>query len=66
MNYEVANVKCENCVNLIKNSLQDEFGKIEINLSKEPRILSIDLKEEQKKAFENALAELGFNVIREL
>lgn len=65
MRFEVANVKCENCVNLIKNSLQDEFGAIEIDLSKEPRILNIDLKKEQKKAFENALAELGFNIIRE-
>ncbi|EGL8790208.1 heavy metal transport/detoxification protein, partial [Campylobacter jejuni] len=28
MKFKVKNVNCMNCVNLIKNSLEDEFGNI--------------------------------------
>lgn len=32
MKFKVANVNCMNCVNLIKNSLEDTFGVIKIDL----------------------------------
>lgn len=32
MKFKVKNVNCMNCVNLIKNSLEDEFGNIEVDL----------------------------------
>lgn len=45
MKFKVKNVNCMNCVNLIKNSLEDEFGNIEVDL--EQKILSLNLEENQ-------------------
>ena len=67
MKFEVKNINCQSCVNLIKNSLEDEFGKIDIDLSCEPKILSIDIANSQIKAkFIEELSELGFEIIREM
>lgn len=64
--FQVENVKCENCANLIKNSLKDEFGVIEVDLNQEPRVLSLQINETQIPAFKQALDELNFKVIKEL
>ena len=45
MKFKVKNVNCMNCVNLIKNSLEGEFGNIEVDLEK--KILSLNLEENQ-------------------
>ena len=67
MKLEVKNINCQSCVNLIKNSLEDEFGYIDIDLSCEPKILKIDIKNSEDKAkFIDELNELGFEVIKEL
>ncbi|EAK4373182.1 heavy metal transport/detoxification protein, partial [Campylobacter jejuni] len=42
MKFKVKNVNCMNCVNLIKNSLEDEFGNIEVDLDQ--KILSLNLE----------------------
>lgn len=64
--FQVENVKCENCANLIKNSLSDEFGVIEVDLSQEPRIISVNIDENQIPALKQALDELNFSIIKEL
>ena len=66
MIFEVANVKCENCAKLIKNALQEDFGEIELDLSKEPRQISVSLNESQIKPFCEALGELGFDILRQI
>ncbi len=64
--FAVENVKCQNCANLIKNSLSDEFGAVEVDLSTQPRVVSVDIDEGQIPALKNALKELNFSVIKEL
>lgn len=64
--FQVENVKCENCANLIKNSLSDKFGVIEVDLSQEPRIISVNIDENQIPALKQALDELNFSIIKEL
>lgn len=67
MKLEVKNINCQNCVNLIKNSLEDEFGTIIIDLTSEPKILTIDINSNEIKAkFIDELNELGFEVIKEI
>lgn len=67
MKLEVKNINCQSCVNLIKNSLEDEFGTIIIDLASEPKILTIDINSDEIKAkFIDELNELGFEVIKEI
>ncbi|MFQ6341538.1 heavy-metal-associated domain-containing protein [Campylobacter sp. VTCC 70190] len=64
MQFRVKNVNCASCVKLIKNSLEDEFGKIEVDL--ENQILSLDLKEEDKANFTKEFQDLGFEIVERL
>lgn len=67
MKLEVKNINCQSCINLIKNSLEDEFGTIIIDLTSEPKILTIDINSDEIKAkFIDELNELGFEVIKEI
>ncbi|WP_258108529.1 cation transporter [Campylobacter lari] len=54
------NINCQSCVNLIKASLEDEFGTMQINV--ETKSIEIDLKAEQVGEFKKQLQELGFEI----
>ena len=64
MQVKVKNVNCMNCVNLIKNSLEDEFGNIEVDL--EQKILSLNLEENQVSNFTKEFQDLGFEIVERL
>ncbi|HHT6937310.1 heavy-metal-associated domain-containing protein [Campylobacter jejuni] len=64
MKFKVKNVNCMNCVNLIKNSLEDEFGNIEVDL--ERKILSLNLEENQVSNFTKEFQDLGFEIVERL
>lgn len=64
--FAVENVKCENCVKLIKNALHDEFGEVEVDLNAQPRVMSLNVDEARISALKNALDELNFSIIKEL
>ncbi|EJW1331134.1 cation transporter [Campylobacter jejuni] len=64
MKFKVKNVHCMNCVNLIKNSLEDEFGNIEVDL--EQKILSLNLEENQVLNFTKEFQDLGFEIVERL
>ncbi|EAK9945948.1 heavy metal transport/detoxification protein [Campylobacter lari] len=54
------NINCQSCVNLIKASLEDEFGTMQINV--ETKSIEIDLKAEQVEEFKKQLQELDFEI----
>lgn len=58
MKFKVKNVNCMNCVNLIKNSLEDEFGNIEVDLDQ--KILSLNLEENQVTNFYKRISRFRF------
>ncbi|MCW1864190.1 heavy metal transport/detoxification protein [Campylobacter jejuni] len=64
MKFKVKNVNCMNCVNLIKNSLEDEFGNIGVDLEK--KILSLNLEENQVSNFTKEFQDLGFEIVERL
>ncbi|HEB9324524.1 TPA: heavy metal transport/detoxification protein [Campylobacter jejuni] len=64
MKFKVKNVNCMNCVNLIKNSLEDEFGNIEVDL--EQKNLSLNLEENQVSNFTKEFQDLGFEIVKRL
>lgn len=64
MKFKMANVNCINCANTIKNSLEAEFGKIEIDLN--TKILSVELEEDKLERFDKELKELGFEIVERI
>lgn len=65
-NFQLENVKCENCAKLVKNALRDDFGEVEVDLSQNPRVISLEITPSQIPALKEILAELNFPVIKEL
>lgn len=66
MKFKVANINCQNCANLIKNSLEDIFGEIKIDLDANPRTLSLNLDSLREEEFKKELSELGFEVLEKI
>ena len=64
--FQVENVKCENCANLIKNSLKEDFGEIAVDMNAQPRTISLNIDESRVGELKEALKELNFSVIKEL
>ncbi|EOH7340524.1 heavy-metal-associated domain-containing protein [Campylobacter coli] len=66
MKFRVANINCQNCANLIKNSLEDVFGEIKIDLDTNPHTLSLNLDSSREEEFKKELSELGFEVLEKI
>ena len=64
MTFEASNINCQNCANTIKNALREDFGEISVDLSKQPRQVSVQIDENKVEAFKEAMDELGFEIIR--
>ena len=64
MTFEASNINCQNCANTIKNALREDFGEISVDLSKQPRQVSVQIDESKVEAFKEAMDELGFEIIR--
>ncbi len=64
--FKAENINCINCSNLIKGSLEDEFGDIHVNLETTPKEVTVEIKDEKSEAhFINEMADIGFDVIEE-
>ena len=62
--FKANNISCKSCSNLIKGSLEDSFGEIEVNLNTSPREVTLEiLTEEQEITFKKEMKELGFEII---
>ncbi len=58
--FQVINVKCGGCASTLKEKLSEEFGEVEVNLEKEPREITLDIKEENISNLGEALKKLGY------
>jgi len=43
--YRVLNIKCQGCASSVKKALLEEFGEVEVDLSVEPRVISLEVNE---------------------
>ena len=41
--FKANNISCISCANLIKGSLEDDFGTIEVNLNATPKEVSVEI-----------------------
>lgn len=58
--FEVINVKCGGCANILKTSLSEEFGEVEVNLDIEPRQITLDIEESVIPSLRTKLKKLGY------
>ena len=64
--FEVLNIRCEGCANSIKKALSPHFDFVEVDLTKEPRIVTVDIKrEEEEEKFKEILRSLGYPLCEE-
>ncbi|EAL3935126.1 heavy-metal-associated domain-containing protein [Campylobacter volucris] len=61
MQIKTKNINCQSCVNLIKASLEDEYGIMSIDV--ESKTIDIDLNPDQIQKFKDDLKDLGFEII---
>jgi copper chaperone CopZ len=58
--FEVLNIKCEGCANKVKNALREKFGQITIDLSKEPRVISLEVDDKKIPLLREQMKKLGY------
>ena len=46
-NFKMLNIKCGGCANTIKESLKDEFGEVDVGLTQEPSVVTLEIKDEE-------------------
>jgi len=64
--FKAQNISCNNCANLIKATLEDEFGEVEVNLNVNPKEVTVEIKNDEKEAiFKEEMGSIGFDVIEE-
>ena len=64
--YKANNISCNNCANLIKGSLEDDFGTIEVNLDASPKEVTVEIANDAKEhEFKNEMADIGFDIIED-
>lgn len=60
------NISCGSCANLIKASLEEEFGEVIVDLSKEPKEVRLEIQNELDEIkFKEEMSSLGFEIIEE-
>jgi len=63
--FKIVNVKCTGCAHTLKEKLFENFAEIEVDLEKEPREITLDIKEEDVSALAEALKKMGYPFITE-
>ena len=63
--FQVVNVKCGGCAGTIKEKLFEKFGEVEVNLNKEPREITLNIKEEDVPTLAEALKKPGYPFVTE-
>lgn len=64
--YKSENIACSNCANLIKVSLEDKYGEIQIDLETNPKEITLNIDNKQQEvSFKKDMSELGFNILED-
>ena len=64
--FKAQNINCINCANMIKGSLEDDFGTIEVNLDTTPKEVTVEITDVTCEAnFKEEMSDIGFDIIDE-
>ncbi|ADG91824.1 heavy metal transport/detoxification protein [Arcobacter nitrofigilis DSM 7299] len=62
--YKSEKINCAKCENLIKVSLEDDFGPIDVDLTKTPKEVTVEItSDEQENNFKEEMKDLGFDIL---
>lgn len=57
---EVYNVKCGGCANTLTTALEEDFGKVTVDLEVNPRKITLDIEEDKMEELTIKLRGLGY------
>ena len=64
--FKANNINCINCANLIKGSLEDDFGEIHVNLDANPKEVTLEIANETVESkFKEEMKDLGYSIIED-
>jgi len=64
--FKANNINCINCANLIKGSLEDDFGEIKVNLDANPKEVTLEIANETVESkFKEEMKDLGYSIIED-
>ena len=63
--YKVLNVKCGGCANTLTSKLEEEFGKVDVNLELMPREITIYEDNIDETKLRKLLKSLGYPMVDE-
>ena len=63
--FKIQNVKCGGCAVTLKTKLFDTFGEIEVDLTREPREITLDIDEAKVELLAEKLKSLGYPFVGE-
>ena len=63
--FKVQNVKCGGCASTLKTKLFDTFGEIEVDLTREPREITLEIDVTQVELLGERLKSLGYPFVGE-
>ena len=58
--YEVLNVKCGGCAGTLTSALKDKFGEVEVDLTVQPRQITLEVEDSQEEELKLSLRALGY------
>jgi copper chaperone len=58
--FKVLNVKCDGCASTLKKSLKEDFGDVEVDLSVDPRVITVAMEDEDTEKLKLKLRDLGY------
>ncbi len=63
--FELLNIKCEGCANRVKQALKDDFGEIEVDLTRTPRVITLEIEDNKIDNLRQKVKSLGYPFIDE-
>lgn len=58
--FQVQNVKCGGCATTLRKTLEDRFGEVFVELRKEPREITLEIKDEEIPEMREMLKKVGY------
>ncbi len=58
--FALLNIKCSGCANSLKKGLKEEFGEVEIDLNVIPRLITLEIEEQDIEKLKTKVKSMGY------